>query len=273
MMFNVFEGHIVEEQAINESVMILDAKNLAMPPRLLPVSFSIEAGEIVHLIGPNGSGKSTAISMLSGLFPGEGEVQFLGKSLDDYDLQSLAKLRCYLAQQDRPAFSVGVYHYLLLAVSALGELDTDIVQTALDKVCSALNIADKLTRNIQQLSGGEWQRVRLAAACLQVWPSLNPEAKLLLLDEPAAALDIGQEAAMYKLIRMMAEQGVAVVMANHDLNRTLREADKVLLLNNGSCVAKGRPEDVMTVEQLETIFVTRVQRIEHDGKSCLLFTD
>ncbi len=62
-------------------------------------------------------------------------------------------------------------------------------------------------------------------------------------------------------------------MANHDLNRTLREADKVLLLNNGSCVAKGRPEDVMTVEQLETIFVTRVQRIEHDGKSCLLFTD
>ncbi|MCW8329804.1 vitamin B12 ABC transporter ATP-binding protein BtuD [Photobacterium sp. SDRW27] len=253
--------------------MIFDVKNLAMSPRLLPVSFTVEAGEIVHLIGPNGSGKSTAISMLSGLFAGDGDVQFLGKSIDDYDLHFLARLRCYLAQQDRPAFAVGVYHYLSLALSALGELDADRVQAALDEVCQALNIADKLTRSIQQLSGGEWQRVRLAAACLQVWPSLNPDAKLLLLDEPAAALDIGQEAAMYKLIRMMAEKGISVVMANHDLNRSLREADKVLLLNNGSCVAKGKPEEVMTVERLEQIFVTRVQRIEHGGKSCLLFTD
>ena len=253
--------------------MILDAKNLAMPPRLLPVSFSVDAGEIVHLIGPNGSGKSTAISMLSGLFPGEGDVRFLGKPVNDYDLPELARLRCYLAQQDRPAFSVGVYHYLSLALTALGELDADKVQAALDQVCNALGIGDKLTRSIQQLSGGEWQRVRLAAACLQVWPSLNPEAKLLLLDEPAAALDIGQEAAMYKLIRTMAEQGISIVMANHDLNRTLREADKVLLLNNGSCVAKGKPEEVMTVERLEQIFSTRVQRIEYSGKSCLLFTD
>ncbi|ELR63822.1 Vitamin B12 ABC transporter, ATPase component BtuD [Photobacterium marinum] len=253
--------------------VILEVKNLAMPPRLLPVSFSIDAGEIVHLIGPNGSGKSTALSMLSGLFDGDGEINLLGKPIADYDLQMLARMRCYLAQQDRPAFSVGVYHYLSLALSALTEAVPEKIQEALDEVCQALNIADKLTRNIQQLSGGEWQRVRLAAACLQVWPTLNPEAKLLLLDEPAAALDIGQEAAMYKLIRMMAGKGIAVVMANHDLNRSLREADKVMLLKNGSCVAKGAPDDVMTVERLEQTFVTRVQRVEHDGKSCLIFSD
>ncbi|MDX1300751.1 vitamin B12 ABC transporter ATP-binding protein BtuD [Photobacterium sp.] len=253
--------------------MILDVQNLAMPPRLLPVSFSIEQGEIVHFIGPNGSGKSTAISMLSGLYEGQGKIEFLGQSLSDYDLPSLARLRCYLAQQDRPVFSVGVHHYLALSLSALNKPDERKVQQALDEICDALNISDKLNRNIQQLSGGEWQRVRLAAACLQVWPSINPEAQLLLLDEPAAALDIGQEAAMYKLVRRMAEQGVTVVMANHDLNRTLREADKVLLLNNGSCVAKGPPQEVMTVEQLETTFATKVQRIEYDGRSCLLFND
>ncbi|MGF1723991.1 vitamin B12 ABC transporter ATP-binding protein BtuD [Photobacterium nomapromontoriensis] len=254
-------------------MVVISAKNLAMPPRLLPVSFDIRQGQIVHFIGPNGSGKSTAISMLSGLEEAQGQVILAGRDIAAYDLPNLARIRCYLAQQDRPAFSVGVYHYLSLALSALGELPLEKIQCAIDEICGALKITDKLNRSIQQLSGGEWQRVRLAAACLQVWPELNPEARLLLLDEPAAALDIGQEVIMYQLLRKIAARGIAVVMANHDLNRSLREADKVLLLNNGSCVAKGVPSEVMTVERLETVFATQVQRIEHDGQSCLLFTD
>ena len=261
-------------ETIKESQpVVLSAKNLAMPPRLLPVSFSVRRGEIVHLIGPNGSGKSSAISMLSGLVEAKGEVSLSDESLEELDLPRLARMRSYLSQQDKPAFAVGVYHYLSLALSPLGELSAGNVQEAIDEVCGALKIIDKLNRNIQQLSGGEWQRVRLAAACLQVWPTLNPDAQLLLLDEPAAALDIGQEAIMYQIIRRLAGKGIAVVMANHDLNRTLREADKVILLNNGSCVAKGKPQDVMTVDTLEAVFSTQIQRIEHEGKSCLLFTD
>lgn len=244
-----------------------------MPPRLLPVSFSLNAGEILHLIGPNGSGKSTAISLLSGLFSADGDIQFLGERIERYDYPSLAQRRCYLSQQDRPAFSVAVYHYLALATSALVSVSKRKLQAAVDEICGALGISDKLNRNIQQLSGGEWQRVRLAAACLQVWPAINPDAKLLLLDEPAAALDIGQEAAMYRLVKRIAQQGVAVIMANHDLNRTLTEADLVILLNNGSCVAKGTPDDVMTAERLADTFATQVKRIEIEGRSCLLFSD
>ncbi|MGF1690043.1 vitamin B12 ABC transporter ATP-binding protein BtuD [Photobacterium kagoshimensis] len=252
---------------------IISANNLAMPPRLLPVSFSLDAGEILHLIGPNGSGKSTAISLLSGLFSADGNIQFLGENITRYDYPSLAQRRCYLSQQDRPAFSVAVYHYLALATSALVSVSKTQLQAAVDEICAALGINDKLNRNIQQLSGGEWQRVRLAAACLQVWPAINPDAKLLLLDEPAAALDIGQEAAMYRLVKKIAQQGIAVIMANHDLNRTLTEADQVILLNNGSCVAKGTPDEVMTAERLTDIFATNVQRIEIEGRSCLLFND
>lgn len=253
--------------------VVIQAHNLAMPHRLLPVSFDVKAGEIVHLIGPNGSGKSTAIAMLSGLVDYQGEIQFSGKALAQFDLATLARYRSYLSQQDRPAFAVAVYHYLSLSLSAIGQVDEEHAQAAVNEICTALKIRDKLNRSIQQLSGGEWQRVRLAAACLQVWPDFNPDARLLLLDEPAAALDIGQEAVMYKLIRKVANMGIAVVMANHDLNRTLREADKVLLLNNGSCVAKGQPKEVMTVEMLEQVFATRIQRIEHDGRACLLFND
>lgn len=77
--------------------------------------------------------------------------------------------------------------------------------------------------------------MRLAGSCLQIWPSLNPYAKLLILDEPAAPLDIAQEGLLYSLIQQVAAKGITVIMANHDLNRSLRHADKVLLLSQGLC--------------------------------------
>ena len=85
------------------------------------------------------------------------------------------------------AFSIWRFHP---PCAALGHNQTQAVIEELTKV---LNIDDKLHRYIHQLSGGEWQRVRLCAACLQVWPSLNPDAKFLVLDEPASSLDVGQE--------------------------------------------------------------------------------
>ena len=252
---------------------MLNGKNIALDPRLQPLSFTVKRGEIVHLIGPNGSGKSTAIGLISGLFSADGQVTLEGVDLADHDLASLARIRSYMSQQDKPHFAIPVFQYLSLAFTALGEVSETLKQQAIDEVCDCLSITDKLTRSIQQLSGGEWQRVRLASACLQVWPSLNPDAKFLLLDEPAASLDIGQEAAMYRLIRGIASQGISVLMASHDLNRSLREADKVVLLQQGRCVGVGAPEDVMTIEQLEFIFAIRIIKIEHQGLLSLIFVD
>ncbi|SMY15318.1 vitamin B12 ABC transporter ATP-binding protein BtuD [Photobacterium aquimaris] len=267
-MIITFESH-----DISTAELILKARDIAFTPRLLPVSLTLYAGQITHVIGPNGSGKSTILSILSGLFDYEGSIQLLHDDLTDYDLPSLAHVRSYLSQQDKPNFSIPVFQYLSLAVSALQYVDNRQLQIVLDEICSRLNIQDKLSRNIQQLSGGEWQRVRLAAACLQVWPSINPQAKLLLLDEPAAALDIGQEATMYQLVRYIAQQGIAVVMVNHDLNRTLREADSVVLLDHGRCVGYGSVEEVMNVKQLQAVFKTSIHLIDHNGMPCLVFVD
>ncbi|WP_305465065.1 vitamin B12 ABC transporter ATP-binding protein BtuD [Photobacterium leiognathi] len=252
---------------------MLNVKNITVDARLQPLSFSVQKGEIVHLIGPNGSGKSTAIGLISGLFTAAGNVILEGVDLADYDLASLARIRSYMSQQDKPNFAIPVFQYLSLAFTALGEISETLKQQAIDDVCDCLAISDKLTRSIQQLSGGEWQRVRLASACLQVWPSLNPDAKFLLLDEPAASLDIGQEAAMYRLIRGIAAQGIAVIMANHDLNRTLREADKVVLLDKGRCIGFGDPKTVMSISCLESVFATRIIQVEHQGIPNLLFID
>ncbi|MDO6707973.1 vitamin B12 ABC transporter ATP-binding protein BtuD [Photobacterium sp. 1_MG-2023] len=255
----------------NNTETILQAENIAMPPRLLPLSFSVRRGEVVHFIGPNGSGKSTAIQCLSGLFPCHGQVTLAGTLLTEMNLADMARYRSYLSQQDKPGFAVGVYQYLQLSVSALPEPGSDMIHQAILAVSAWLSITDKLTRHIQQLSGGEWQRVRIAAACLQIWPSLNPEGCLLLLDEPATALDIGQEAALYRLLSYLSEQGIAIVMANHDLNRALRHADRVLLLKSGSCVAKGSPDQVMTVPCLEGTFATKVEQVQLQDRMGLFF--
>lgn len=268
MVTTIEKGDISTAEAL-----VLKAKDIAFVPRLLPMSLTLHTGQITHVIGPNGSGKSTVLSILSGLFDYDGSIRLLNDDLVDYDLPSLAHVRSYLSQQDKPNFSIPVFQYLSLAVSALHSVDNEQLQIALDEICNSLDIRDKLSRNIQQLSGGEWQRVRLAAACLQVWPSINPQAKLLLLDEPAAALDIGQQAALYLLIRRIAAQGIAIVMVNHDLNRTLREADQVVLLDNGYCVASGKPKQIMTTERLAAVFKTHVEYITYQGKSCLLFID
>ena len=164
-----------------------------------------------------------------------------------------------------------MFQYLALSLpSSSHGLDAEI-NAALDEISQMLDITDKLHRSIQTLSGGEWQRVRLAGMCLQIWPTLNPYAKLLILDEPAAPLDIAQEALLYKLIERVADKGIAVIMANHDLNRTLRHADQVLLLDKGVLQASGRAEQVLTPEQLESVFNTEVKSISVENQTYLLF--
>lgn len=96
-----------------------------------------------------------------------------------------------------------------------------------------LGLSDKLSRPMSHLSGGEWQRVRLAAVLLQIWPTLNPQGYLLLLDEPMSSLDIRQQAALDGLLSELCAAGVTVIASAHDLNHTLFHADDVWMLSQG----------------------------------------
>lgn len=249
---------------------MIDAKNIALGTRLLPLNFHAGKGEVVHLLGPNGSGKSTLLELLSGLTEGQGKVSLDGVELARIDSLSLARQRAYLSQQHKPAFAIGVYQYLNLSLSAINNLVPASVEKAVNDVCGALEIADKLGRNTDQLSGGEWQRVRLAGVCLQIWPEINPEGKLLILDEPATALDIAQQSVMYNLVRQIADKGISVVMSNHDINRTLSDADRVVLLKNGHIVAQGKPREVMRVDTLEHTFGAKLRRVDVGDQTLIL---
>ncbi len=253
----------------------MHVKHISVGSRLLPLSFECKAGEIVHVVGPNGSGKSTLLAAISGTLSYRegmsGEVYVGDKNLLTLPLSEQAHVRGYLCQQSRPAFNVDVFQYLALSLPSGAEIADIKVRDAVNMVVELVQLQDKLHRSIQTLSGGEWQRVRLAGVCLQVWRTINPFSQFLILDEPAAPLDIAQEGLLYQLINAMAAQGIGVLVANHDLNRTLKHADKVLLLNNGVLHSSGNADTVLTEEALGEVFNTQVKKVIVDEQPYLIF--
>lgn len=253
----------------------MHVKHMSVGSRLLPLSFECKAGEIVHVVGPNGSGKSTLLAAISGTLSHRdgmsGEVYVGDKNLLTLPLSEQAHVRGYLCQQSRPVFNVDVFQYLALSLPSGAEIADIKVRDAVNMVVELVQLQDKLHRSIQTLSGGEWQRVRLAGVCLQVWRTINPFSQFLILDEPAAPLDIAQEGLLYQLINAMAAQGIGVLVANHDLNRTLKHADKVLLLNNGVLHSSGSADTVLTEEALGEVFNTQVKKVIVDEQPYLIF--
>ncbi|MGR5238879.1 vitamin B12 ABC transporter ATP-binding protein BtuD [Vibrio alfacsensis] len=254
---------------------MMHVKHIGVGNRLLPLSFECKAGEVVHVVGPNGSGKSTLLAAIAGTLTHRdgvsGEVSINDNNLLAMPLSEQATVRGYLCQQSRPAFNVDVFQYLALSLPSGANITEKKVRDAVNAVIDLVQLKDKLHRSIQTLSGGEWQRVRLAGVCLQVWRTMNPYSQLLILDEPAAPLDIAQEGLLYQLIYTVAAQGIAVVVANHDLNRTIKHADKALLLSNGVLHSSGKTNEVLTEAALGEVFRTKVRKVILERKPYLIF--
>lgn len=262
---------------------MIHIKSVNVETRLLPLSFDIEQGEVAHIIGPNGSGKSTLLSAIAGVTAYQGKVILSSKlqaedsdqslrtrDIKDLTLSELAERRAYLSQSQKPAFNLQIFQYLSLHIPERCDVHSPEVQQAIYDVTVMMNISDKLHRSIHELSGGEWQRVRVAATSLQVWPTINSNGQLLILDEPAAPLDIGQQSLLYNYIRHMANTGLSIVIANHDLNKTLEHADKVLMLKEGVKVAFGRPKNVMTSEVLSDLYDSEVRYLSVGRESVIV---
>ncbi|MGK3224002.1 vitamin B12 ABC transporter ATP-binding protein BtuD [Enterobacter soli] len=246
--------------------LLMQLTDVAEKGRLEPMSAAINAGEILHLVGPNGAGKSTLLARIAGLTTGQGEITLLGHSLAQWSPVSLAHRRGYLVQQQVPPFAMPVWHYLTLHLH-------DKSRTALlEEVAAALGLEDKLSRNASQLSGGEWQRVRLAAVILQIHPAGNSQGCLLLLDEPMSGLDVAQQAALDSLLSSLTRAGVAVVMSSHDLNHTLRHAHRVWLLARGKMIASGARDSVLTPAHLATAYNMHFRRLDIEGHKMLVST-
>lgn len=215
------------------------------------VSFALGAGEMVAIVGPNGCGKTTLLRGLQGLVkPVAGRVMLDGRRVESWSRRQVAQVIGALPQREEPAFPMRVDEAVALgrwahlgAFAALGQRDRD----AIDAAIARCDIGSLTHRRIDTLSGGEWQRVRLAR-------TLAAQPRALLLDEPTSALDVGHEMALFELVRSLADAGIGVVVVTHHLNVAARFADRMVLMQRGRVVQEGTPHLAMTRGNLSELF-------------------
>jgi iron complex transport system ATP-binding protein len=220
------------------------------------VSFALETGKTIAVLGANGAGKTTLLKSLNGSLPvSKGEIVLDGKSLKTYSRREIARAIAVIAQENETKFPVTVLEFVLAGRFAHGtafgwetESDWRIARNALE-MC---DLKDYENRLMNELSGGERQRIVLARA-------LATEAKILLLDEPTANLDLAHQAMMFRLVRTRcASRAASAIVITHDLNLASEFADEILLMKNGRIAAKGKPEEVLTAENLRKAFGVEV---------------
>lgn len=241
---------------------LLQLHDLEDAGRLGPVTALVDKAQMLHLVGPNGAGKSTLLARIAGLRQGKGSVQLNGLPLEQWHAPQLARHRAYLAQQQMPPFAMPVWHYL--------SLHQHINDSVVEEITCKLGLGDKLGRAVSQLSGGEWQRVRLAAVIAQIHPAANADGQLLLLDEPMNSLDVAQQAALDGILSELVAAGVTVVMSSHDLNHSLRRAHQVWLLRQGKLIASGLRDEVLTPQNLAAAYGMPFRRLDLAGHRMLI---
>jgi iron complex transport system ATP-binding protein len=236
--------------------MSLDARDLAVRYgdsglALDGVSCGVTGGRFLAVVGPNGSGKTTLVRALSGLVRLErGEVRVEGRPLAQWTRPALARVLAVVPQGEEVAFPLRVEETVMLGryarlgpFAAPGAADRAAVADAL----SRCDVAAFAGRTIDSLSGGEWQRVRLARALAQ-------EPRVLVLDEPTTSLDVRHEMELFELVRRLVDGGLAGLVITHHINLAARFADRMILLSAGRAAAEGPPAEVLRRETLREVF-------------------
>ena len=226
------------------------------------VSFEVGTGELLGVLGPNGSGKTTLLKMLSGVLPiRDGEIFIKGKRLQDYSIKQLARRIAVLSQHSSQSFSYTVKETVSLGryahqqgwFQSWSKEDEEIVQ----EVMMQTGVSSLQNKNIQELSGGEKQRVFLAQALAQ-------EPEVLLLDEPTNHLDLSYQKELLDLLKNSTiKNRLTVVSIFHDLNLAGLYCDQLLLLEKGTVHIQHIPNEVLKEERIRSVFHAEIKKHPH----------
>ena len=215
------------------------------------VSFAARKGKVTAVAGPNGSGKSTLVRALLRRLPLEsGRILIDGDEIRSVTTQEVARRVAVAVQREEAAFPMRVVEYVALGRFPRLGLWRSVAQPDHSAVGAALEragVAEFAERRTDELSGGEWQRVRIARALAQ-------EAGALVLDEPTTFLDLSHEMELFELMHTLAAEGMVILIISHQLNLVSRFADEVVLLDHGRVVAAGTPDEVMNATLLEQVY-------------------
>jgi iron complex transport system ATP-binding protein len=217
-----------------------------------PVSFEAHQRELVAILGPNASGKSTLLKLLAGLIkPLSGRIEVDGEEVSSMELRTRAQRIALVAQESELLFPLRVWEYVLQGRYPYGRrLRFESAEDCLMAGNALAQVgADALRdRWMDQLSGGEKQRVILARAMAQ-------QPSLLLLDEPTQHLDIGGKVELLRRLRKLADENrYTVIVVTHELNLAAEFSDRIALLHKGKCLSIGTPDEVYQPALLEEVF-------------------
>ncbi|MFL5465919.1 MAG: ABC transporter ATP-binding protein [Gemmatimonadaceae bacterium] len=215
------------------------------------VSFVSNRGKLTALAGPNGSGKSSIVkALLRRADIPRGSVSIDGRDVRLFSYNELARSVAVVPQREDAAFPVQVREYVALGRYphlGLWRSPSSDDAAAVSEALIQAGVDDLADRDTDALSGGEWQRVRIARALAQKAPAL-------VLDEPTTFLDVAHEMAIFELLFSLARSGLAVVLVSHQLNLVARFADNIVLLDRGRVATQGSPSEVMRADRLESIY-------------------
>jgi len=236
-------------------------------PILRGADLRVDRGRLVALVGPNGAGKSTLARTVAGLVkPARGEVRCLGNDVRRTRGRRLARLRAFVPQRPRVPEGITVAEAVrigrsphLRPLARATRRDRAAVEMALERTGTTRFAHRRLTT----LSGGELQRVQIAVALAQ-------EAPVLLADEPTSQLDLGATVSVARLLRDLAQEGLAVLLVVHDLALAAALADEVVVMSEGRTVAAGEPREVLVPERLREVWKVDARLdVDADGHTAL----
>ncbi len=232
------------------------------------VTLDLAAGEVLALLGPNGHGKTTLLKTLLGLLPAKGGTLSLdGRPLAGLGVAARARALAYVPQAHAGTFAFSVAEMVLMGRTAHAGLfaapsarDRAVAQAMLQR----LGIAALAQRPYTEISGGERQLALVARALAQ-------EPRYIVLDEPTASLDFGNQGKVMAQIRRLAAEGLGVLFTTHDPNQALRYADRVMLLRDGRALASGPAAALLTHDNLAALYGSAVETVrDADGRLAFL---
>ncbi|GLI52456.1 ABC transporter ATP-binding protein [Thermodesulfovibrio yellowstonii] len=231
------------------------------------ISFNAEKGSITTILGPNGSGKTTLFKCIAGPWKYyRGEIYFDELSIDKLSFRKRAKIFSVVPQEHEPPFPYSVFDVVLMGrasyvgiFSSPGKRDYEFAENAL-KTVGIANLKDK---PYTKISGGERQLTLIARALAQDTP-------VMLLDEPTSHLDFRNQINVLKKIKEIArERALVIVMTLHDPNLAGLFSDKIVVLNSGTKIAEGEPEEIITEELIRKVYDIEVRKSNIEGQSII----
>jgi len=225
------------------------------------VGIELHKGEVLSIVGPNGAGKTTLLKCILGIIkPDNGAILIDGRDASMMKRLNLAKCIGYVPQASPSKFPISVFDAILMGrrpymVWRPSKKDLKAVADIL----KSMDLEDVALRDFDQLSGGQKQKVLLARAFAQ-------DTDYLLLDEPTSNLDLKHQMEVMEIIsRLVKKNGGAAMLAMHDLNLASRFSDTIIMLNAGKIFCTGEPQQVMTVENIRSVYEVEARISEDNG--------